>query len=165
MEQKSRSTSLTYSRTGPWHRRFKMEYKYKRYRRCVDVGNEWHNFGECVKWKRYWVPLEWTWGSNDSQGVMGPYPVRKPENSATLPAGVTITTEKHDNLTIGGGVTLFGLSLDSEADYSNITELSWTGKTGCANRWLYGANSLPKHAPEIFASSSGCSGGGGGGTS
>lgn len=156
MEERSRSNSITIDRTGRDHRTWRFEYKMKRYRQCVEW--EWQdaaNWGRCKKMKRYFVPHEWTWGS-DSKPYRGEQPRMRRGNRIRLPNGVTIRTQSHENKVFGRGMSLFGLSIDSQSNYSEITMLSWTGIPGCRDRFLYGRRHLPKAAREIFATSRGC---------
>jgi hypothetical protein len=156
IEEKSRSNSITIDRRGVDHRTWRFEYRMKRYRRCVEW--EWQdaaNWGRCKKMKRFFVPYEWTWGS-DSKPFRGRQPKMRRANRIRLPNGVTIRTQSHTNKVYARGVSFFGVSLDSQANYSEITMLSWTGRPGCRDRFLYGRNHLPKSARQIFAKSRRC---------
>lgn len=156
MEEKSRTTVAHIKRKGIHHRTWRFEYRMKRYRRCVEW--EWQDpatFGRCKKVKRYWIPYEWTWGA-DSKRVRKTQPKMHEAFQAKLPIGYTVATKEQTNRRYKKGVSFFGVSLDSQADYSEITKLSWTGHRGCRHRFIYGARSLPLKAPEIFARSRGC---------
>lgn len=156
LEDRRRSTGIEIDRTGPDHQMWRFEYTGQRRRRCV--AYEWRDpadFGKCKKMKRYWVPYEWTWG-HDPNAIQRRQPKRPRAYDVPLANGATIYTQEHKNKVFGGGVSLFGLSLDAQANYSEITALSWTGLPGCRDRFIYGANSHPRVAPEIFARSRGC---------
>jgi hypothetical protein len=156
VEEKSRSTQVTLNRKGSYHRTWKFQYRMKRYRRCLEW--EWvnaRNFGKCKKMKRAYAPYEWTWGTNDKKVLKGS-PKMHRRYRVRLPAGVTIRTQSHENKVFGRGMGFFGVALSTQANYSEITQLSWTGRSGCRARFLYGRKSLPKRAKEIFAKSRGC---------
>lgn len=157
MEEESRAETASVDRDGRHHRTWSFEYEAKRYRRCIE--SEWQdgaNFGRCKKMKRYWVPHRWTLGAHTRRLRRGNHPPMRKRNRASIPAGYTIQTEEHKNKVYGAGVSLFGLSLDSRANYSKITSLSWTGLNGCRNRWIYGRRHPPKEARVIFAKSRRC---------
>ncbi|MDQ3963087.1 MAG: hypothetical protein M3277_04125 [Actinomycetota bacterium] len=156
MEEKSRSTGAEINRTGVDHQTWRFEYTGQRRRRCVEYETrDPAHFGRCKKVKRYWIPYNWTWGT-DKNPIRRRQPRMRDAYSVELAPGVTIRTTEHVNRVFGKGVSLFGVSLDSQANYSEISALSWTARKGCKRHFIYGADRLPRYAPEIFARSRGC---------
>ena len=156
IEENSRSTRVD-MKPNLKHTRWMFEYKAERRRRCVET--EWQdgaNFGRCKRTKRYFVPLAWTWGTDRTRIRHGVSPKMREDNRIVLATGATLITEKHRNKVFGKGVTIMGLSLDSQANYSEITQLSWAAEPGCRKHYLYGKRMKPRRAPVVYARSMEC---------
>lgn len=142
-EAYDRGSSRMIRKLGPYHRRLYAQYEYRVYRRCFRyVGCE-----------RRWRPRIWTGAL--TRGAFTLAQVYDPYHMIGLGLGHTFETENAGNRVYRAGVVIKGLGLDSQAGYSTITKLVWTG-VGCAERWLSGDGRWPSEAPVVYSWSRAC---------
>ena len=141
-ELRDRGSSVRIVKRGDYHRTLLARYEYRLYRACYE-------FHGCI---RTWRPRIWTGTIARSKASLGQLLDR--EHWIELGIGHTWTTDNASNKTYNVGLSLMGVGLSSQAGYSDITQLSWTGRA-CARRWLGGHHAWPTESPVIYAWSSG----------